>query len=178
MLRNVQLLQEKQDTRVRELEIARVRKKFKTDWTVDKTMNDLQFLTGILKFQRILLTKKRDESDVHKVWIRYFGVLHHQHRQPGRSKEKLSSAHYAVYFGVAHRKIGFRLFVHRFRLAFWSIKSFELWIIINVLSRKAGASSQTLVRSILSSDSSKQVTKVSFNWAVSSLSPLAKIPKR
>ena len=27
--------------------------------------------------------------------------------------------------GVAHRNIGFRLFVHRFRLAFWSIKSFE-----------------------------------------------------
>ena len=32
--------------------------------------------------------------------------------------------------GVAHRNIGFRLFVHRFvhcfRLAFWSIKSFEI----------------------------------------------------
>ena len=32
------------------------------------------------------LTKKRDENDVQKVWIRYFGVLHHQQ---GRSKEKM-----------------------------------------------------------------------------------------
>ena len=31
-----------------------------------------------LKLQRILLTKKRDENDVQKVWVRYFGVLHHQ----------------------------------------------------------------------------------------------------
>ena len=52
-------------------------------------VNDLQFLTRILKFQRILLTKKRDENDV-------------------------------------HRNIGFRLFVHHFRLVFWSIKSFEM----------------------------------------------------
>ena len=28
--------------------------------------------------------------------------------------------------GVAHRNIGLRLFVHRFRLAFWSIKSFKM----------------------------------------------------
>ena len=27
--------------------------------------------------------------------------------------------------GVVHRNIGFRLFVHRFRLTFWSIKAFE-----------------------------------------------------
>ena len=90
-----------------------------------------------VKFQRILLTKKRDENDVQKVWIRYFGVLHHQQ---GRYKEKLSlvTILYTAYSvptttspytcpvgGVAHWIIGFRLFVHRFRLAFWSIKSFE-----------------------------------------------------
>ena len=37
-------------------------------------VNELQFLSRILKFQRILLTKKRDENDVQKVWIWYFGV--------------------------------------------------------------------------------------------------------
>ena len=35
------------------------------------------------------------------------------------------SFHICPVDGVAHRNIGFRLFVHRFRLAFWSIKSFE-----------------------------------------------------
>ena len=57
-------------------------------------MNDLQFLTRILKFQRILLTKKRDENGVQKVWIRYFGVLQHQQ---GRYEEKLSLAHYTSF---------------------------------------------------------------------------------
>ena len=41
--------------------------------------------------RRILLTKKRDENDVQKVWIQYFGVLHHQQ---GRCKEKLSLVHH------------------------------------------------------------------------------------
>ena len=94
-------------------------------------VKDLQFLTRILKFQKILLTKKRDENDVQKVWIRYFGVLHHQR---GKYKEKMSlysvpttaSPYICPVDDVAHRNIGFRLFVHRFRLAFWSIKSFEI----------------------------------------------------
>ena len=84
-------------------------------------------------FRGFYLPKKRDEKDVQKVWIRYFSVLHHQQ---SRYKEKLS---YSVptttppYIcpvdgvHVAHRNIGFRLFVHRFRLAFWLIKSFEIW---------------------------------------------------
>ena len=41
-----------------------------TAWLLHNRVNDLQFLTRILKFQRILLTKKRDENDVQKVWIR------------------------------------------------------------------------------------------------------------
>ena len=80
------------------------------------------------KFQRILLTKKRDEIDAQKVWIRYFGVLHVHHQQ-GRFKEKLSLVHYTTtspYIcpvdGVAHWNIGFRLFVHQFRLAFLANK--------------------------------------------------------
>ena len=54
------------------------RKKAKTFQCLHNTVNDLQFLTRILKFQRVSLTKKRDENDVQKVWVRYFGVLHHQ----------------------------------------------------------------------------------------------------
>ena len=57
-------------------------------------VNDLQFLIRILKFQRILLTKKRDENDVQRVWVQYFGVLHHQQ---GRYKEKLSLVHYTSF---------------------------------------------------------------------------------
>ena len=37
------------------------------DKVPDNGVNDQQFLTRILKFQRILLTKKRDENDVQKV---------------------------------------------------------------------------------------------------------------
>ena len=65
--------------------------------------------TRRMKFQRIFLTKKRDENDVQKVRIRYFDVLHHQ---LGRYKEKLSLVHYTTLH-------------YRFRPAFWSIKSFE-----------------------------------------------------
>ena len=100
-------------------------------------MDDLQFFTRILKFQRILLTKKRDE------------MLHHQQ---GREKEKLAlvysvptttSPYTCPVDGVAHRNIGFILFVHRFRLAFWSISSFETFgdlracaLCINIRSNK------------------------------------------
>ena len=52
--------------------------------------SDFNFSTNIVFFQMILLTKKRDENDAQKVWVRYFGVLHHQQ---GRYKEKLLLVH-------------------------------------------------------------------------------------
>ena len=39
--------------------------------------------------------KKRDENDVQKVWIQYFGVLHYQQ---GRYKGKLSFVHYTIVY--------------------------------------------------------------------------------
>ena len=41
------------------------------------------------------------------------------------SVQTTTSPHICPVDGVVHRNIGFRLFVHHFRLAFWSIKSFE-----------------------------------------------------
>ena len=70
---------------------------FKTEPELHKSIPQFQFLTRILKFQRIVLTKRWD----------VFPYI-------------------CPVDGVAHRNIGFRLFVHRFRLAFWSIKSFEM----------------------------------------------------
>ena len=92
-------------------------------------------------FKGFYWPKQRDENDVQKFWIRYFGVLHHQQ---GRSKEKegRKSCRYIILVVdimyqrqlllrsallTVYRNIGFRLFVHCFRLAFWSIKSFETW---------------------------------------------------
>ena len=67
------------------------------------------------------IDQKRDEKDVQRSLIRYFGVLHHQQ---GRYLEKLSlvptttSPNICPVDGVVHRNIGSDFFVHLFRLAF------------------------------------------------------------
>ena len=129
------------------------------------------------KFQRILLTIKQDENDVQKVWIRFFGVLHHQQ---GRYKEKLSLVHYTLTTtspficpvdGVAHRKIGFRRFVHHFRLAFWSIKSFETSECESRIVGRSPCYRQTLSEILNSTTSPKPASrsKILLCWRLTTL---------
>ena len=89
------------------------------------------FRLAMTSFSKDFIDQKARRKRCTKVWVRYFGVLHHQ---PGRYERRSCrwytillyfSFHICLVDGVAHRNIGLRLFVHRFRLAFWSIKSFE-----------------------------------------------------
>ena len=76
---------------------------------------------------------KRSESDI--------SVCYTINREDKRRSCRWYTASTPAFYicpvdGVAHRNIGFRPFVDRFRLTFWSINSFESTVLLRIVSAK------------------------------------------